>query len=292
MSLRLKFNLVLIVVFLLGLAIASAVFYSIVTANARNEVLQTARIMMQSAGAIRAYTDQDIGPLLAPIQAQSDKFLPQTIPFFAAEANFRVLQKDNPEFSYKEAALNPTNPSDRASDWEADIINVFRNDPARTEMTVERQTPTGPTLVLARPVQVSDNGCLTCHSTPAAAPAGMIKLYGTANGFGWKLHEIVGASVVSVPLTVALNHARQVFLLFVGVLVVVFLLIMILLNILLRYMVIGPVTRISRIAEAVSLGKMDTEEYELKGSDEIASLSASFNRLRRSLEAAMAMLDK
>jgi protein-histidine pros-kinase len=43
----------------------------------------------------------------------------------------------------------------------------------------------------------------------------------------------------------------------------------------------------SRIADAVSLGKLDLPEYVVKGSDEIASLSASFNRMRRSLEEAL-----
>ena len=27
----------------------------------------------------------------------------------------------------------------------------------------------------------------------------MVKLYGTANGFGWKLHDVIGAQIVSVP---------------------------------------------------------------------------------------------
>ena len=29
----------------------------------------------------------------------------------------------------------------------------------------------------------------------------MIRLYGEANGFGWKMDEIVGAQIVSVPLS-------------------------------------------------------------------------------------------
>ena len=50
--------------------------------------------------------------------------------------------------------------------------------------------------------------CLTCHSTPDKAPPEMIKLYGTANGFGWKLDEIIGAQVVSVPMSVPLTMAQ------------------------------------------------------------------------------------
>ena len=30
----------------------------------------------------------------------------------------------------------------------------------------------------------------------------MLDLYGIANGFGWKMNEIIGAQIVSVPMTV------------------------------------------------------------------------------------------
>jgi len=61
-----------------------------------------------------------------------------------------------PDYAYKEASLNPTNPADHATDWEADIINTFRNDPALKEFSTVRDTVTGPVLVVARPVNVDD----------------------------------------------------------------------------------------------------------------------------------------
>lgn len=290
MSLRLKFNFALLLAFLVGLGIAAAVLRQIVVDNARKEVLENARLMMESATAIRDYTAREIEPLLAG--QTTDHFLKQTVPFFAAEANFHALQKNHPDYSYKEAALNPTNPDDRATEWEADIIRIFRGNPKLPELVTVRDTPTGQTLSLARPLQVTDAACLSCHSTPAAAPPSMIQLYGSANGFGWKPQEVVGASIVSVPLALAMERANRTFLVFLGVLVAVFAVIFILLNVMLRYMVVRPVVRISRIASEVSLGNLDAEEYEKRGGDEIASLSASFNRMRRSLETAMNLLEK
>ena len=41
--------------------------------------------------------------------------------------DIRAVRADHPDYTYKEAALNPTNPADRALDWEADFINNFRN---------------------------------------------------------------------------------------------------------------------------------------------------------------------
>ena len=289
MGLKAKFNLVMLVAFAVGLALAAAFSYGIVQENARQEVLQNARLMMAAANAIGSYTEKEVGPLLD--DQSKVRFLPQTIPFWAAKVNLRTLQDSLPDYAYKEAALNPTNPSDRATDWQADIIDTFGRNPGLTELATERNTPTGPTLNMSRPFRITDKDCLTCHSVPSAAPASMTDLYGTANGFGWKLGDTVGAQVVSVPMRVALDKANRTFLVFLGGLAVVFVVMMILLNLLLHYFIIKPVREISRIAGAVSLGNLDVAEYEPKGRDEIASLAASFNRMRRSLANAMKMLE-
>lgn len=289
MGLRTKFNLVLLGAFTVGLAVAAVFSYQILQQNAREEVLAKARIMMENALAIRGYTAQEIRPLLAP--QMDERFLPHTVPSFAAQTNFRAMRDEFPDYSYKEAALNPTNLADRATDWEADIINSFRNDGELDELVAVRETPTGQSLVLARPLVVSEQSCLGCHSTPDAAPETMLSLYGPNNGFGWELGETIGAQIVSVPMSVPLDRATQTFLVFVGTLAGVFLLIAVLLNVLLHALVIRPVVRISEMASEVSMGNSDVPEYERGGRDEIASLSVSFNRMRRSLETAMRMLN-
>src|SRR2546427_5094463 len=80
------------------------------------------------------------------------------------------LRKKYPDYAYKEAALNPTNPRDRAVDWEADIVNAFRNEAARGDISGIRGTPTGRSLYLARPLQIRDQACLSCHTTAEIAP--------------------------------------------------------------------------------------------------------------------------
>jgi HAMP domain-containing protein len=236
----------------------------------------------------RAYTAQQIQPLLT-LQMKR-QFLPQTVAAYAAGQSFQALRDTFPDFTYKEAALNPTNPNDRASDWEADIIHEFRNNPDRKELVVERDTPTGPMLNLARPLGIYDEGCLVCHGKVEDAPKTMTDIYGVNNGFGWKMGEIIGAQVVTVPMSVPLARAQQTFTTFMILLTGVFVLLLVLLNILLHFVVIRPVTRMSAIASEVSMGKPDVPEYVRHGSDEIASLSQSFNRMRLSLENAMKML--
>lgn len=289
MKLQAKFNLMLLLAFAFGLGLAALLAYRILQDNAREEVIQNARIMMESALGVRDYTVKEIRPLLT-LQMKR-QFLPQSVSAYAATQNFKTLREKFPDYIYKEAALNPTNPNDHATDWEADIIHEFRNNPARQELIVERDTPTGRILYLAHPIQIKDEGCLQCHSRPEEAPQTMLAIYGAANGFGWKLNEVIGAQVVSVPMALPLQRAESIFLIFMLSLTVVFLVIMILLNILLHRVVISPVLKIAKTANEVSLGNMDVPEYVKTGKDEIASLSASFNRMRRSLESAMKMLE-
>lgn len=288
MGLRMKFNLVLLLAFVVGLALAASLTDRILKQNAREEVLQNARIMMESAMGARAYTVQRIQPLLT-LQMKRE-FRPETVAAFAATQSFQALREKFPEYTYKEAALNPTNPNDRASDWEADIINEFRNNAERKELVVERDTPTGRMLNLARPLGVYNENCLVCHGRVEDAPKTMTDIYGVNNGFGWKMGEIIGAQIVTVPMSVPLARAQQTFTTFMILLGGVFVLLLVLLNILLHFVVIRPVVRIADIANEVSLGKPDVPEYVRPGKDEISSLSQSFNRMRLSLENAMKML--
>ena len=289
MKLMAKFNLVLVGVCSVGLALAGYLSFNILRHNAQEEVVTHAGMMLEAALAIRGYTVGEIRPLLAP--QLKDKFLPQTVPAYAATQNFNILRKTHPEYSYKEATLNPTNPRDRAADWETDIVEAFRNNPERKQVIGERKTPTGQILYLARPIKIKKEGCLTCHSTVAEAPKSMLALYGEANGFGWKMNETVGAQIVTVPMTYPIQKAENAFKVFMGSLTGIFVFIIIVLNLMLRAIVIKPVTSMAKISDEISKGNMAAEEFKEAGADEISVLGGAFNRMRRSLEKAIRMLE-
>jgi hypothetical protein len=135
----------------------------------------------------------------APRDLPGPEFFPQSIPFYASTETFNYFRTEYPGYSYKEAALNPTNPRDRTSDWEADVVNIFHNQAAKKEVMGHRETPEGASLYFCVPIRVDDESCLNCHSTPERAPVEMVKLYGTTNGFGWKANEVIGAQIISVP---------------------------------------------------------------------------------------------
>jgi len=289
MKLLLKFNLVFALVFVLGLVASAAVSRDLLRRNVREEILAHARLLMEKAAAVRSFTSQQITPLLETQMKYT--FLPQSVPSYATAEVVAALKKAYPEYAYKDAVLNPTNPRDRATTWEVDVVSYFRNTPSAQEFIGERDTPTGRSLFIAKPIVIHDGACLRCHSTVDAAPKTMVDHYGPANGFGWKLDEPLGAQVVSVPMTVPLERARHTFGVFMASLTGVFLVIGLALNLMLWKMVIQPVTRLSALADRVSLGELDAPEFQARSRDEIGTLTESFGRMKKSLVQAMKMLE-
>ncbi|MGA8026743.1 MAG: DUF3365 domain-containing protein [Bryobacteraceae bacterium] len=211
MKLLARFNLIFIVVFGLGLTVAGWLAYGFLQKDAKDSVREQARLMMESTLASREYTASQIEPLLTAHSRHVTVFLPQTVPNYAATQIFDYIHKRNPDYTYKEATLNPTNPVDRAIDWEADVVNIFRNDRSRKYFYGGRPAPGGKSLYFARPIQIADPACLDCHSTPNKAPVSMVRQYGRDNGFGWKPNEIVGAQIVSVPESLPIQIADRAF---------------------------------------------------------------------------------
>ena len=288
MSLLIRINLALGAVFIIAAMIGGYACRSILEANAQREVFTEAGLMLDSASSIRAYTANEIVPLIS--QRIAEDFPPQSVPSYAATQNFLHLRERHPDYTYKEATLNPTNPRDRPADWEADIIQRFRNDPNTQEVIGERETPMGKSLYLARPIR-NEAECLTCHSTPAAAPRTLIAKYGSNNGFGWQTHEIVGAHVVSVPFATASANADRAFRAFMISLAAVFSAVFMVVNALLYLLVVRPVRQIARVADRLSLGDTTAEDFPARGAKEIVSVTRSFNRMRTSLEKAVRMLE-
>jgi HAMP domain-containing protein len=288
MSLLVRINLALGAVFVAAALITGYACRSILEANAQREVFAQAGLMMDSALAIRDYTANEILPLLS--ERFPKDFPPQSVPFYAATQNFLRLRERHPEYTYKEATLNPMNPRDRPADWEGDIIQRFRNDAHTQEVVGERDTPIGKSLYVARPIR-NEAECSACHSSPSAAPPTLIARYGSSNGFGWQNGEVVGAQVISLPLASATANADRVFRAFMISLAAVFAAVFAVVNAVLYLLVVRPMRQIARVADRVSLGDMSTEQFPRRGAREIASVTRSFDRMRKSLEKALRLLE-
>ena len=289
MRLRFKFNLVITLACALGIGAAAGLSYWVVQKSAKEELVQQILLLRANALAVRAYTVNSIAPLLS--EDNDILFLPQSVTAYAAQSVFSTFPKDFPDYAYKEAALNPTNPADFADAFETTLIERFRAEDGLSQIETVLEKEDGRYFTIAFPLKVGNPGCLNCHSTPEAAPPAMVDLYGPDNGFGWQLGETIGAQIISAPMSLVETRARETVGMVIAAVSAAFLLVLIVTNVLLTRIVVFPVRRMSDVAEKVSMGDFDTPEYAKPGRDEISSLSASFNRMRRSLESAMRMID-
>jgi diguanylate cyclase (GGDEF)-like protein len=227
-----RFNLLFVLVFLVGMLVSGFFARKLLDEEARAETVNNALLMMESALAVRSYTIDMVQPLLSAHNATD--FKSASVPAFAATQTFKRLQKKYPDFDYREAVLNPTNRDNLARDWEVKLIEQFQRDPAQTEFVGERSTVAGPSLYVAHPIQIKNPACLACHSTPLAAPASLIQKYGDKGGFGWQHNELIGVQVVSVPMAVPMAQANRMFKIFLGMYVCIFGVLLVALNIPIR----------------------------------------------------------
>src|SRR6266700_3177178 len=279
MKLIVKFNLVLSAIFAVAFVLSGWFTHTLLQRNAKAEIEENARIMIESARAVRSYTSTQIKPLLK--NQMTYTFMPQSVSAYSANEYFKLLRKKYPEYSYKEATLNPTNPGDRATDWEADIVRMFRQYPEKSELVDERDTPAGRALYIAMPLPIKDATCLDCHDTPDRAPRTAIEQYGSNNGFGWKLNDIVAAQIITAPMQLPIQRANSAFTAFMLSLAAVFIVLIIAINAMLIFLIIKPVNQLSNVASEVSLGNLDVPDFEARGRDEIAKLAESFGRMRK-----------
>jgi len=290
MKLIWKFNLILVTILGTGGVIIALLAYHFLIGNAQREVLDQAKLMKASTQAVRDYTSVDLVPLLLQNPQHRVRFLAETVPAYGAVTTFNMLRSQYPDYTYREATLNPTNPQDRAPDWEADIIRELGNHPEMKEIVNERQTPDGPSLYIASPI-IPKESCLECHSVPSAAPKAMLTVYGTANGFGWKAGSVVGAQIVSVPSSVPIAIANKAFHTLLIYLALTLIVTILALDAGVYLLVLRPIHLVAQTADRVSRGEANVPDLVVSSKDEVGALTASFNRMRVSLAKALAMLE-
>lgn len=281
MNLTTKVNLILAATFLLALSLVGVNSYLLTEDNALQQVTDQAELIMQQALAVRSYTANEIRPLAN--QNNEGQFHPQTVPAYAATQTANLLRESRPNYGYKEAVFNPTNPRDKATSAEEQIINQFIADPDLIKLVGSQEIDGVKALYISYPIRIINPKCLACHSTPQQAPAAMRAIYGDTGGYGWKLNEVVGTQMVMVPYTLPAELARKTFFSFLISLVAIFLLLFLVINITIRKLVLRPVSRLTLMADEVSKGNLKSAEIKVSGKDELAEMTVAFNRMRRSV---------
>ncbi len=201
----------LVLVWFLGAVIASGILLAgLLNHQAQLQITTKARLLMDTMASIRDYTQDQVNPLFS--SRNFSEFYPQSVPSYAAQEVFQQLrsQTEYEDFFYKEAVLNPTNLRDKADGFETALINKIKQR-SLPELT-GFETKNGVRLFyIAEPIAVNNPSCLKCHSTVDVAPQSMLMHYGTLNGFGWKLNEIVGIRITYVPVKQIFETIRRSF---------------------------------------------------------------------------------
>lgn len=289
-----KFNLLLIIVFIISIIGSGTVLSAVFEQKAQREVTTKALILIKTMNAVRKYTDDHISNLLAARLETDPVFIPETVPAYSATEVFENLRNNNKEYNnfyYKEATLNPTNLRDKADPFETQIVERFRNNSKLPAISDFRTLPEGKVFYIARPLTVTQQSCLRCHSTPDQAPKSQLTTYGSNNGFGWKLNEIIATQIISVPSEEVFKNAQQTWLWVMGLLIAIFAIVIIAINLLVKTAVIERIRKIEKIAQKVSTGDM-TADFDERSNDEIGGLAAAFNRMKYSLTIAMDILNQ
>lgn len=314
---QLQTRLVFIIfsIFFTGWLICGLSIWSLEFNKAKKDILRTAGILLDTAAAVRDYTSNQVQPqfdlietaLKTPAADQStqggnnqvqgyqktEREVPEfnrvTVPSYAAQQVLNQLEKNKSGYSYRETAINPTNRKDLAAPWELEIINYFAANPKAPPKMGERFDTLikQKTYYIAKPIQITKESCLVCHSTPERAPASLIKTYGSENGFGWKLNEVVGARVISVPSIVQYNEARRSIGSYLLAIASIFLVAYTAVIIIIYRWVTKPLDFITHLLEEVSLHQAEGTQLPEDKSNPLHNLNRSINRLLISLNKAL-----
>ena len=293
LALAQKLTILLFFIFLIGITFSGVALGNILNYKAQNEITSNALLLFRTLNSVRYYTNNEVTPHLEA-SLGINGFLPQVVPSYSSRRVFEILRKDNDsykDFLYKDAMLNPTNIRYLADNFEKKIVQNFRDYKNLKETSGFRSLGAEKYFYTARPLAITDAKCLKYHSTPDIAPKKMIKIYGKENGFNWKLNEIQGAQIVSVPTSEVLQKAQHSFVVVMGIITMIFAIAIYMANFWLRQYVVRPIKRVVRFAEAVSTGNMDID-FEKVSNDEVGSLVEAFTRMKLSLVMAMRKLEQ
>lgn len=288
MSLRLKANLAYVATAALLLALAVPSLHRAASGAAVVDAAQTAALLTAEADVAGQYTREQVAPLVDSGSGARLVFVPQSTPFYAVDAQARLMERRLPGYTLRRVVLDPVGQADRPDAWERATIDRLRGEADPAPFTALRRNADGRRLLLVTPLRLSPGICATCYPSRAAAPPGLVDAFRAASGFDRKPGEIVGITVAAVPVAGAGGVPGIV----LGWLLAALLALGAVFNLVLELLVLRPLGRVAAVAEQVSLGRPGVAEFDSSGDAELDALTRSFNRLRRSMESAIGLVER
>ncbi len=292
-----KFTLLLSLVFIGAIAVSGFAFSRVLEHKAEAEIGYRSQLLAETMNSVRNFTNKHVSPLLISLVDTQPTFVPETIPSYAVREVFENLRKNEEykDFFYKDANLYPTNLRDKADIFETKLIERFRNEPGLKNLSGFRDSFDEKLFYSARPFSLTNPTCLRCHSTPEAAPKSHLASYGSENGFGWKLNEILGTQIIYVPASTVFEDAKRASVSFINLFIGIFAIVLLLINYLLKRNVLQPLKPMAQLAQKISMNELSAEEAEkfdrekltsiVKRNDELGQLGRVFQSMMHEIYA-------
>jgi methyl-accepting chemotaxis protein len=240
-------------------------------------------LLEDSLSSLREYIAKDVRPGLLQANLFESPAISGILTTSIMAGYFREKQ---PDYYIKVASDNPLNPKNLPEPLEVKLLDKFRNDENLKEITETGLIKGRQFLFSARP-SAAKQECMSCHGDPGKAPLPVTSKYGTASGYNYKPNSIVGTIGVGVPLVDINALVMQRGLVAMGIITVIFGLIFIIINALVKKSILLPINNITEASIVLSKGDLDHEIHIERDGSEIGELANSFELLRRSLKWAM-----
>lgn len=278
-----RFNVLLVFVYGLSILITAPTTYFYTTQQVYSRAEQELVLMVDVVNSIQDYVGKDLRPHFV----KENIFYSPSFSGIVAVSRFAEYFKGRQsEYYIHIASDNPLNPNNQAQGLEQELLDDFRIHREQKALTSVGNIR-GKTYLVNSSPKVSAKGCLLCHGKPSDAPQDVTETYGTQKGYYYDVDEVVGVSLVGVPLDNVQELAIKRSLIVIGGITVLFAILFIVVNLLVKRLVLTPISEITDVAMAVSKGDLTRDVRVFDRNDEISDLANAFELMRRSLLTAM-----
>ena len=283
MGIHKKFVMMMVFICLLGTSAIGAASYKLSEHNAIKEAKHKGEILFNHILATRQFFKNNQLPLIHELVAK-DRFYPTLMSgFTVTRAIWDHFKSELSGYEFKQATLDPLHPPNKADSHELSLIGKFqaRKDLKILEGVVDRGSKSF--YYMAHPIGVDSKGCLRCHGNPADAPKDQIEIYGTENGYNWKLDDVVSTFIVYISIDEPLRAAKRTAIILFAAIGGSMLVALLIIGAIMDRTVVMPIVNLSARAEELSFGKDLAKRVDLPREDEVGELAKAIERLRNSL---------
>ena len=281
------FNLVLLGFYLLAIAIAAPSIYFVTSSQVHEQAERELAMLVDMVRSIQGFVAKDLRPYFVEHGLFYSPGFSGIVATSLIAENFKKAQ---PDYYIKNSSDNPLNPANRPQPFEMELLNRFRLDRDLKQWTQVGEI-SGKTMLISSAPKVSKPGCLRCHGARDQVVEEVKVKFTGMQGYNYQPGEVVGLSAVGVPMENVHTLALQRTAIVLAVLTVLFGIILIAVNRLVKSSLLTPILKITDAAHAISHGSLDTP-IDIDRNDEIGDLARSVELVRRSFAKLMQRMRK